>query len=40
VHKRPLFWIGVVGGTLALGALLYGAVWAGTYSPRYTVVHF
>ena len=40
LHRRPLFWIGIASGGLALGALVYGVVWATHYTPRYAVVGF
>jgi len=40
IYRKPWFWLSVVAGAAALSGLVYGAVWLGTFTPRYTVVKF
>jgi hypothetical protein len=40
IYRKAWFWISIAAGVAALSGLIYGAVWLGTFTPRYTVVKF
>ncbi len=40
LYKRASFWIALAAGALTVGTLVYGVVFAATFTPRYALVSF